>query len=221
MHAANFDLGVIGANGIVGGSLGIAAGAGLSAKMRKSDQAVVCFFGDGAFNQGIFHEAVNLASVWKLPVIFVCENNQYAMSTATKIAFHIKDFSLRAKAYGIPGTTIDGNEVLTVYQEVSRAVSHARAGQGPTLLIAETYRWKGHSRSDAERYRPRDEVAEWRKKCPIERFKKYLSENKILTEKKIERLEEETRLAVEAAVQFAEESPFPSLDTLEEGVYAS
>ncbi len=220
MHIADVEKGNLGANGVVGGSIGIACGAGITIQMKKLNRVVLCFFGDGAFNQGIFHEAVNLASVWKLPVVFICENNQYAMSTATKIAFNIKDFSLRAQAYGIPGTVIDGNDILTVYREVSQTVSRARTGQGPTLLIAETYRWKGHSRSDAERYRTREEVAEWKKRCPLERFKKYLYKNNILLEEEIEKLEEETHLAIEAAVKFAEESPFPSLDTLEEGVYA-
>lgn len=221
MHIADVKAGNLGANGVVGGGIPIACGAGITVKLKGMKRVVLCFFGDGAVNQGVFHESLNLASVWKLPVIFICENNQYAMSTATRIAFNIKDLSLRASSYGIPGTRVDGNDVLAVYQEVKRAVPRARSGKGPSFIVCETYRWKGHSRSDAERYRTREEVAEWKRKCPIERFKQYLLSKDLLTGAQIDKIEEEVRSSIEQAVDFANKSPFPSLETLEEDVYAS
>lgn len=221
MHIADVEKGNLGANGVVGGGIPIACGAAITIKMKKIDQVVLCFFGDGALNQGVFHESVNLASVWDLPVIFICENNLYAMSTATKVAFKIKDLSLRAASYGIPGVTIDGNDVFKVYEEVSKAVSHARKGKGPSLLVCQSYRWKGHSRSDAERYRTKEEIIEWKKRCPIERFKKCLLDKGILTRDRIEEIEKEVNLSIKQAAKFAQESPFPSLETLEEDVYAA
>jgi len=219
MHIADVEKGNLGANGVVGGSIGIATGAGLTIKMKGWDRVVLCFFGDGALNQGIFHEAVNLASVWQLPVVYIAENNLYAMSTATSIAFNITDFSERAKAYGIPGVNVDGNDVLAVHRTIRDMVARARAGEGPSLVIAHTYRWKGHSRSDAERYRTRDEVQQWKEKCPIRRFRDVLTRRNIGKEPGFDRLEEEVAAAVQDAVAFAQDSPFPASDTLEDGVY--
>jgi len=221
MHIADVAGGNLGANGVVGGGIPIACGAGITIKMKGLKRVVLCFFGDGAVNQGVFHESLNLASVWDLPVIFICENNLYAMSTATGVAFKIKDLSLRAASYGMPGVKVDGNDVLRVYEEISKAVSRARKGRGPSFVVCETYRWKGHSRSDAERYRTREEVREWKKRCPIERFAKYLLDEGILTRKKIEQINREVNLSIEQAVEFAQNSPFPSLETLEQDVYAS
>ena len=220
MHIADVEAGNLGANGVVGGGIPIACGAGITIKMKKLQRVVLCFFGDGAANQGVFHESLNLASVWDLPVVFICENNLYAMSTATKIAFNIKDLSLRAASYGMPGVRVDGNDVLKVYEEVTKAASRAREGKGPSLLVCDSYRWKGHSRSDAERYRTKKEVMEWKKRCPIERYRKYLLDEDILTGEMTGQIEREVSLSIEQAVDFARKSPFPSMKTLEQDVYA-
>jgi len=221
MHIADVERGNLGANGVVGGGIPIACGAGITIKMKGLKRVVLCFFGDGAVNQGVFHESLNLASVWSLPVIFICENNQYAMSTATRIAFNIKDLSLRAASYGMPGVKVDGNDALRVYEEVSKAVSRARDGKGPSFVVCQTYRWKGHSRSDAERYRTREEIAKWKKKCPLKRFGGYLLDRGVLNKEEIEQIEEEVTSSIEQAVDFAQNSSFPSWETLEEDVYAS
>jgi len=221
MHIADVGTGNLGANGVVGGGIPIACGAGITIKMKKLKRVVLCFFGDGAVNQGVFHESLNLASVWDLPVVFICENNLYAMSTATKIAFKIKDLSLRAASYGMPGVKVDGNDVLKIYEEVIKAASRARDGRGSTFIVCDSYRWKGHSRSDAERYRTKKEVMEWKKRCPIERFKKYLLDRGYLNREVAEQIEGEVNLSIQEAVDFAQKSPFPSLKTLQQDVYAS
>ena len=220
MHIADVAGGNLGANGVVGGGLPISVGVGLALRMQKRNQIVLCFFGDGAANNGAFHESLNMAAIWKLPVVFVCENNQYAMSLSVHRAFAIERISDRAAAYGMPGVTVDGNDLLAVYQAVSSAVQRARANQGPTLVENVTYRWRGHSKSDANRYRTREEIEAWKQKCPIRRFRARLIEEGVLTEEEADRLEQEARQAIDAAVAFAEASPEPSLDTLEEGVYA-
>ncbi len=220
MHIADVAGGNLGANGVVGGGLPISVGVGLALRMQKRNQIVLCFFGDGAANNGAFHESLNMAAIWKLPVVFVCENNQYAMSLSVHRAFAIERISDRAAAYGMPGVTVDGNDLLAVYQAVSSAVQRARANQGPTLIENITYRWRGHSKSDANRYRTREEIEAWKQKCPIRRFRARLIEEGVLTEEEADRLEQEARQAIDAAVAFAEASPEPSLDTLEEGVYA-
>ena len=220
MHIADVEGGNLGANGVVGGGIPIAVGVGLSLKMQKRDQIILCFFGDGAANLGPFHEALNMAAIWKLPVVYVCENNQYAMSFSVKKAFAIEHISDRAAAYGMPGTTVDGNDVLAVYQAVSQAVEQARAGAGPALIENVTYRWRGHSKSDANRYRTREEIESWKQKCPIKRFRARLVKEKVLTEEDADQIEQEAYAAIDAAVAFAEASPEPTLETIEEGVYA-
>ena len=220
MHIADFNIGMLGATAVVGAGLPIASGAGLSIKLRGTDQAAACFFGDGASNQGTFHESLNMAAVWRLPVIFVCENNLYAMGTRQSIVMTIENVSDRASAYGIPGVTVDGNDVLAVYEAASHAVNRARKGEGPTLIECKTYRQKGHSRFDPAAYRPKAEVEEWLKKDPISRFRKRLIEEGTLTEQEAERLSQETKKAVEVAVKFAMESPFPKPEEALEDVYA-
>ena len=220
MHIADVEGGNLGANGVVGGGIPIAVGVGLSLKMQKRDQIILCFFGDGAANLGPFHEALNMAAIWKLPVVYVCENNQYAMSFSVKKAFAIEHISDRAAAYGMPGTTVDGNDVLAVYQAVSQAVEQARAGAGPALIENVTYRWRGHSKSDANRYRTREEIESWKQKCPIKRFRARLVKEKVLTEEDADQIEQEAYAAIDAAMAFAEASPEPTLETIEEGVYA-
>ncbi|RLC85415.1 MAG: hypothetical protein DRI79_11395, partial [Chloroflexi bacterium] len=181
---------------------------------------ILCFFGDGAANLGPFHESLNMAAIWKLPVVFVCENNQYAMSFSVKKAFAIERISDRAAAYGMPGVTVDGNDLLAVHEAVSQAAKRAREGEGPTLVENITYRWRGHSKSDANRYRTREEIEAWKQKCPIKRFRAHLIEEGVLTEEEADRIEREAYAAIDAAVEFAEASPEPDLSTIEEGVYA-
>jgi|SRR5581483_11926293 pyruvate dehydrogenase E1 component alpha subunit len=216
MHIANIEANNLGANGIVAGGVPIAVGVGLSIKMRKTDQVCLVIFGDGAANEGAFHESLNMASIWKLPVIYLCENNQYAMSMPFHKAFNIADISQRASAYGIPGVTVDGNDVIAVYEAVSAARARARAGDGPSLVESVTYRWRGHSKSDKQAYRTRAEVKEWQQRDPIQRFAAMLG----LSDAEWEAIQQRASAQIEQAVQFAESSPEPDLGTILEGVYA-
>jgi pyruvate dehydrogenase E1 component alpha subunit len=220
MHIADVAGGNLGANGVVGGGIGTAMGVGLGLKMQARDQIVLCFFGDGAANMGVFHEALNMASIWDLPVVYVCENNQYAMSFSVKRAFAIDQISDRAAAYGMPGMTVDGNDVMAVYEAVSQAVERARAGEGPSLVENLTYRWRGHSKSDVNRYRTQEEMEAWKEKGPIKRFRRQLIEEGVLTEEEADRIEQEACAAIEEAVAFSDASPEPDLATIEAGVYA-
>jgi pyruvate dehydrogenase E1 component alpha subunit len=220
MHIADIEGGNLGANGVVAGGIPIAVGVGLSLKMQKRDQIILCFFGDGAANIGPFHEALNMAAIWTLPIVYVCENNQYAMSFSVRKAFAIERISDRAAAYGMPGETVDGNDVLAVYAAVSRGVDRARQGKGPSLIENVTYRWRGHSKSDVNRYRTKEEIRSWQEKCPIERFRTHLLEEGVLTEEEADRMKEEAYTAIDTAVEFSEASPDPDLETIEEGVYA-
>jgi acetoin:2,6-dichlorophenolindophenol oxidoreductase subunit alpha len=216
MHIANVEANNLGANGIVAGGIPISVGVGLSIKMRRTDQAVLVIFGDGAVNEGAFHESLNLASVWKLPIIFLCENNQYAMSMPVKKAFNIDRLSARASAYNIPGVTVDGNSLLDVYGAVSQAAEHARIGQGPSLVEAVTYRWRGHSKSDRQAYRTREEVKAWQAKDPIARFAALIGK----TKEDVECMRSHATEIIDQAVAFAEESPEPDVSRILEGVYA-
>jgi pyruvate dehydrogenase E1 component alpha subunit len=220
MHIADVEGGNLGANGIVGGGLPIATGVGLSIQVRGSGQVCVAFFGDGAANEGAFHESVNLASIWDLPVVFVCENNQYAMSMPVRQSMRVERVSDRACAYGIPGRTVDGMDVLAVFEAASEAVERARAGGGPTLLECVTYRYRGHSKSDRQRYRTREEVARWRAQDPIERLRRLLEEQGLVQPGEFDALAAAAREQVEEAVRFAEASPEPDPSTLLEDVYA-
>lgn len=220
MHIADFSSGMLGATAVVGAGIPIAAGAGLSIKLRGADQVVACFFGDGASNQGTFHEAVNLASVWQLPVLFVCENNLYAMGTSQSRVMVVENVADRAAAYGIPGVVVDGNDVLAVYEATRAAVERARRGEGPTLIECKTYRQKGHSRFDPAAYRPKAEVETWLSKDPIARFQTRLLDTGVLTQQDIEKLKQETKIAVDEATKLAMESPFPESSEALEDVYA-
>jgi len=220
MHIADFNIGMLGATAVVGAGLPMAVGAGLSAKLRKTEQVVACFFGEGASNQGTFHESINMASTWKLPVIFVCENNLYAMGTRQSRVMAIENIADRAAAYGIPGAVVDGNDVLAVYETAQKAVERARKGEGPTLIECKTYRHKGHSRVDPAKYRPKEEVEEWLAKDPIKRFKEKLLQTNTLTESEIQRIEKEVSNEIEEAVRFAMESPYPAPEEALEDVYA-
>lgn len=220
MHIADFAVGMLGATAVVGAGLPIAVGAGLSAKLRKTSQVVACFFGEGASNQGTFHESINMASVWALPVVFVCENNLYAMGTRQSRIMSIQNVADRAAAYGIPGVIVDGNDVLMVYEAARTAVERARAGKGPTLIECKTYRHKGHSRVDSAKYRPKEEVEEWLGKDPIKRFRQAMLGNGILTQTELEHVETEVADEVADAVKFALDSPYPEGKEALENVYA-
>lgn len=217
---ADFDAGFLGANGITGGSIPVAAGAALSARIRGSGQIAVCFFGDGASNQGTFHEGLNLAAIWKLPVVFVCENNLYAMSTPVHQTVPIRDIAERAAAYGFPGHVVDGNDVLEVQRAAREACARARNGHGPTLLECKTYRLSGHSRGDARVYRTRDEEAQARRGDPMTRFRDTLRSGGLLNDAEDQQSLADADAAVELAVRFAEDSDYPNPDTLQEGLFA-
>ncbi|MDX6154074.1 thiamine pyrophosphate-dependent dehydrogenase E1 component subunit alpha [Marinococcus sp. PL1-022] len=220
MHIADVEKGNLGANGIVGGGIPLAVGAALTSKMRQEGYITVCFFGDGAANEGSFHEAVNLAAIWDLPVIFVCENNQYGMSGPVKDMVKIENIADRALGYGIPGHVVDGNNLPEVMTVMKEAVEYTRNGSGPVLIEAKTYRWKGHSKSDAKKYRTREEEKEWKDKDPIRFFQDALIERGIITEEEADTVKKATKASIERSVEFAEQSPEPSADTLLEDVYA-
>lgn len=219
MHIADVGIGILGANGIVGAGLPISTGAAFSFLYRETDQVAVCFFGDGASDQGTFHESLNFASIWKLPVLYVCENNLYAESIPTKEHNNIAHISERRHAYGIDGVTIDGNDVMKVYETCKRVVDELRKGRGPFLLECETYRWRGHFEGEPQTYRPKEEVASWKKRDPIKNFQERLLTSKLISQDEIQELERKTKAEVDAAVKFAEESPFPDPATAIENVY--
>ena len=213
MHISDINLGILGANGIVGANIPIAGGAALSIKLRGSDGVAVSFFGDGGANEGIFHEAINLASAWKLPVIFVCENNQYAISTHQSRVTAISNMGDRASSYGIPKSIVDGMDVLVIHQAADKAVRWAREGKGPTLVECMTYRFKGHYVGEGSRelsYRPQEELEEWKERCPIKKLKSELIEKNILTCSLVKKINDEIDGQIEEAVKFAEESPYPN-----------
>jgi len=221
MHIADMEVGILGANGIVGAGIPIAVGAALAAKYRGTGQISLAFFSDGASNTGSFHEAVNLSAVLKLPVVFVCENNQWAVSTSVSYSVPIQNIADRAVAYGMPGTTVDGNDVLAVYDAVKQAVERARNAYGPSLVECKTYRWEGHYRGDPETYRSKEEVMEWRRKRdPITRFRRYLLREGVVTEEQAQAMELEVQREIEEAVRFAESSPEPEASLLYEDLYA-
>jgi len=221
MHIADVSSGNLGANGIVAGGLPIATGVGLSIKVRRTGAVCVAFFGDGAANEGAFHESLNLASLWTLPVVFVCENNQYAMSMPAQKAMNIERISQRACAYGIPGLTVDGMDALAVFEASREAVGRVRAGGGPVLIECLTYRYKGHSKSDvAQRYRTRAEIDAWRARDPILRLREALQAQGLLEPSEADRMEAEARAEIDEALRRAEAGPEPDPATLLDGVYA-
>ena len=221
MHIADLGLNILGANGIVGAAMPLSTGAGLAARLEGSGRVAVAFFGDGASNQGVFHESLNLASVWKLPVVFVCENNQYALSTSYRDTTSVDQVAERASSYGIPGRTIDGNDVVEVHDAVREAVERARAGDGPSLIEAMTYRWGGHSmRANIRDPRTREEYAEWMERDPIQRVERELKEVEIVDEAGIEAIGSEVVTELDAAVEFARAAGQPEVDILRAAVYA-
>lgn len=226
MHICESKVGNIGANGIVGAGIPIATGAALAAKLGGTDQVAVSFFGDGASNQGVFHESLNIASIWKLPVIYVCENNQFGMATPVTKSTSVKDIAIRAKSYDMIGEIVDGMDVLAVYKAAKEAVDRARKGLGPTLLECKTYRYYGHSGAwviepfSTFSYRTKEEVDEWRKRCPIIGLKAKLIRDKVMTEKEVDQLDASIRKQMDDAVKFAEESPDPLPEDAITDIYA-
>lgn len=220
MHLADIKAGNLGATGIVGGNIPVATGAALACKFNRKGQVVLCFFGDGAANNGAFHEALNLAAIWDLPVVFICENNQFAMSFPAKIGFRAGNVHTRADSYGMEGVSCDGMRALDVREAVSKACERARAGKGPTLIEALTYCHRGHSRSDAQSHRTKDEVEEWKAKDPISQFRIILAEADAVTPDQADKIEVEVIEEIQAAVQFAlEESKHPDISEVLRDVY--
>ncbi|MGH7322496.1 MAG: thiamine pyrophosphate-dependent dehydrogenase E1 component subunit alpha [Candidatus Rokuibacteriota bacterium] len=222
MHIADLDQYIIGCTGIVGSGAPIAGGAALAAKLGKTGQAVACFFGDGAINQGVVFEAINMAAIWRLPVLFVCENNLYALSTPAEKMTALKQLADRAQGFGIPGIQVAGNDLRAVVRETREALDRAREGHGPTLLECKTYRWYGHSamRPDTRAYRAREEELEWRQRDPIALAERVLSEARILTAERIGEVGRAVADEIAAAVEFAERSPDPALNEMFTDVYA-
>ena len=221
MHIADLGLNILGANGIVGAAMPLSTGAGLAARLDGSGRVAVAFFGDGASNQGVFHESLNLASVWKLPIVFVCENNQYALSTSYRDTTSVDQVAERAPAYGIPGRTIDGNDVVEVYEAVREAVERARAGGGPTLIEAMTYRWGGHSmRANVRDPRGEEEYASWMERDPVRRAERELRDVEVVDEAGIEAIGTQTAAELDRAVEFGRAAGQPEADALRAAVYA-
>jgi pyruvate dehydrogenase E1 component alpha subunit len=219
MHIADTELGMLGANGIVGGGIPISVGAGFSCKMEGKGRVTICFFSDGASNNGVFHESLNMAAIFKLPVIYVCENNMYAISMNCAESLSCENIADRAVSYGIPGDIVDGSNPIDVFEAVQRAVKRAREGNGPTLIEAKTYRFGGHHPNDPAEYRDKKEADYYKKeKDPVINFKKQLIDEKILSENDIEVIEKGIMKEVEDSVKFAEESPEPQLDKFLEEV---
>ncbi len=219
MHIADPENGNMGTNGVVAGGLPLAVGAALAVRQKKTGQAVVCFFGDGATNQGSFHESLNLASVWRLPVLFVCEDNQYGLSLSRSLSMNIPDISVRAQSYGIKAAGVDGNDAPAVFKQAEKALEYVRKN-GPMLLVCHTYRVCGHSKSDKNPYRSQEEISRWKQRDPVERMKAYLLEDGRFSAAELEDMESRARRAIEDAVRFAENSPYPPADTVADHVYA-
>lgn len=222
-HIGDLELGIIGGTGVIGGAIPVAVGIALGCKIRKLDRITVCFFGDGSTNEGSFHEAVNLAAVLRLPIIFICENNLYALSTPYHHAILTKNIADRASSYGIPGVIVDGNNVLDVYEAVQEAIQRAKAeSPQPTLIECKTYRWHGHAVIDPpdRPYRTVEEINEWKQKCPIKRFREYLLGRSVLKEDMIAQIHNETQAEINEAIEFANKEPYPEPETVLEDVYA-
>ena len=225
MHLADFSIGILGESGILGSAIPTAVGAALGSKLQGNDRVAVPFFGDGASNEGAFHESINLAAIWKLPVIFLCENNQYAVSSSFKKMVASENISDRAASYNIPGVLVDGQDVIAMYEAVTVAVARARAGDGPSLIEGLTYRYHDHSlglnRIVRAPYRDEEEVEQWKARDPIKIHKERLLSQDIATQAEIDQLEQEVMKQIDEAVEFARESPYPEPSALFEDMYAN
>lgn len=221
MHFADIEKNILGTNGIVGAGIPIAAGVGYAVKYRGTDQVVACFMGDGACNTGAFHEGINIAAVVGAPVLFIIENNQWAISAPRKWSDRLDDLSQRAASYGIPGETVDGNDVLAVYKAANKAVKDIRAGKGPILIECKTYRWKGHHAGEPAslQYRDPKEVEAWIKKCPIKQLEKVLLKENIISRDEISKMYKDIDIKLDEAIEFAKESPLPEVESLFDNLY--
>ncbi len=224
MHIADLSLGILGANGIVGGGIPIATGAALAAQLRGSREVAACFFGDGAANEGTFHESLNLAAIWKLPVVYVCENNSFAEFTLTRDVTSVKDIADRARGHDMPGVVVNGNDVVEVYETTLQAVERAKRGEGPTLIEAKTYRWEGHVVGEEAflgkwGYRSQEEIEEWKRRCPIATFEKRFTEAGIFTQAELDAVKAEVKREMDEAVAFARESPLPKPEEALEDIF--
>ncbi|MBI4287675.1 MAG: thiamine pyrophosphate-dependent dehydrogenase E1 component subunit alpha [Chloroflexi bacterium] len=221
MHIADFSVGMLGANGIVGAGLPIAVGAAMAAQLEGGDRVAAVFFGDGACQEGTFHESLNLASIWKLPIVFVCENNGYGVNTPAEYSIPVKDIADRAAAYAMPGVVVDGNDAAAVYEAAGRVVKAARAGKGPALLECKTYRWRRHAESKAfAELRPTGEIEAWKSRCPIASLERRLLEEGMATGQELADIDSQVLALIEEAVRFAEASPWPAPEDALEGVYS-
>ena len=218
MHIADFSVGMLGANGVVGGGFGIAAGAALSIAMRHESRVALCFFGEGAINRGAFHEVANMAAIWNLPLIFLCENNQFAMSARVGAMTSVTDLTRRADGYGFPGAGVDGMDVLAVHDAVAEAVGHARSGAGPSLVVATCYRFEGHFSGDLLRYRDRAEAEPWLARDPIALLRARLAETGVLDGDAADAVVREAEKIVAKALEYAKASPFPGSEAAWEDV---
>ena len=219
-HSGDNSIGLLAGTGLIGSGIPISTGAALAMKLQKKDSVALHFFGDGASNRGDFHEALNMAGVMKLPIVYVCDNNCYAMTVPAACAMAIEDISIRAQGYGFPGVTVDGNDVLAVYEVTQEAIARARKGEGPTLIECKTYRWMGHSINDPALYRSPEEVESWKQKCPIKRFEGYLRKKGLLDDSKVKEVNRGVSDEIEEAIRFGEASPLPLPEDTLLGVYA-
>jgi pyruvate dehydrogenase E1 component alpha subunit len=221
MHIADVTKGMLGANGIVGAGGPLACGAGLTAKVKGTDQVTICFFGDGASEQGTMHESMNLASIWKLPVIFVCENNGFAQTTPSRYHCAAEDIADRATGYNIPGFSVDGTDLFAVYEAAGEAIARARRGEGPTLIECKAFRYYGHFQGDNLSYYTEEDKANQKARDPIEKFAKRVVERQLLSETELAEIDARAKKVLDEAVQFAEQSPYPALDAILTDVYVS
>jgi len=219
-HTGDLQYGMLARPGILGASIPLAVGAALGVKMKKTDQIVMCFFGDGVASLGDCHEGMNFAGAMRLPIVFICENNFYAISTPASKAMAVQDLSVRAAGYGFPGFTVDGNDILAVVEASREAVKRAREGRGPTLIECQTYRWYGHSSGDPEGYRKAEEVEAWKKRCPLKRFEALLKEKGLITDEMTRRVVEDADRAIDESLAYAKSCPSPEPEDMYKGVYA-
>jgi pyruvate dehydrogenase E1 component alpha subunit len=219
-HSGDNSIGLLAGTGLIGSGIPISTGAALAMKLQKKDSVALHFFGDGASNRGDFHEALNMAGVLRLPIVYVCDNNCYAMTVSAECAMAIKDIAVRAAGYGFPGLVVDGNDVLAVYEATQEAISRARRGEGPTLIECKTYRFLGHSIGDPQAYRTAEEVESWKKKDPIQRFESSLKKKRFLNDSQVKETYRSASEEIEQAVQFAESSPIPMFEDAQASVYA-
>ncbi len=219
MHIVDIASNNYGANGIIGPAIAIATGIALALKKDKNNKVIIDFFGDGTSNTGNFHESLNMAALWKLPIVYICENNLYGMSTSVQKTVSVADIATRAKAYGIPGVIVDGNDTLAVMEAVREAAERARRGEGPTLIEAKTYRWLGHSKSDKRAYRTREEEADWKNRCPIKNFTQYILKNGV-TQEEVDNIKKEVEQNMEDAVNYAMAAEVISIEEAQSLIYA-